>query len=75
LHVDKIQILTTCRACSGRASLLSLEAYDPREGIHIRQTPCAACDGTGRELRWIDLRELIDLLRAVAAEAVECPIR
>jgi hypothetical protein len=71
--MDKIQILTTCRACSGRAYLPSLESYDQREGIHIRQTPCSACDGTGRELRWIGLRELIDLLRAVAAEAAQSP--
>jgi hypothetical protein len=71
--MDRIQILTTCRACSGRARLPSLESFDPREGIRIRQTPCSACDGTGREVRWIDLGELIDLLRAVAAKEVEEP--
>jgi hypothetical protein len=71
--MDKIQILTACRACSGRAYLPSLESFDVREGIHILQTPCAACDGSGRELRWIDLDDLLGLLRAIAAEATEEP--
>jgi hypothetical protein len=71
--MDKIQILTTCRACSGRAYLPSLESWDMREGIHIHQTPCPACDGSGKEIRWIDLHELIGLLRAIAAEATGEP--
>jgi hypothetical protein len=36
--------------------------------MHKRLKKCEACSGTSKELRWIDLQELIMLIRAISAE-------
>ena len=61
--MDKIQILATCKACSGVTYLTSTN----ESGYSVCQ-PCVACQGSGRQVEWIDLREFARLLNAIAAE-------
>ena len=61
--MDKVQILTTCRACGGKAYLPTNEVMTSADGhTYIRHVPCSACAGSGRETRWIDIRDFVDLL-------------
>ena len=59
--MDKVQILTTCRACGGQAYLPTNEEMSTADGrTYIRHIPCVACAGSGRETRWIDLVTLYE---------------
>jgi len=46
--MDKIQILTTCQACSGKAYLPTGEEISMAGYKYIRHKPCPACDGSGK---------------------------
>lgn len=66
--MDKIQIMTTCKACSGVTYLAtSVETEDGN--IHKTFLPCYACRGSGIQIVWIDLREFARMLEAIAAES------
>jgi hypothetical protein len=64
----KIQILSTCRACGGKAYLPTNEEMGVAGHKYFRHLPCTACHGSGKEARWIDLPDFVKLLDAVAAE-------
>jgi hypothetical protein len=66
--MDKVQVLTTCRACGGQAYLLTSEEMSANGRKYFRHLPCTACQGSGKEARWIDLQDFAKLLDAVAAE-------
>jgi hypothetical protein len=67
--MDKVQILTTCRACGGQAYLPTNEVMTSADGReYIRHIPCVACEGSGRETRWIDLHDFVRMLNAIAME-------
>jgi hypothetical protein len=65
--MDKIQLMTTCKTCSG---VTYLAASITREdgNIHTTYQLCDACKGSGIQFVWIDLREFVRLLDAIAAE-------
>ena len=56
--MEKIQILTTCQACSGQAYVPVGEEVSPTGVKYIRHRPCLACQGSGKQTRWIDFQEL-----------------
>ncbi len=67
--MDKVQILTTCRACGGQAYLPTNEEMSTADGrTYIRHIPCVACAGSGRETRWINLLDFVRMLNAIAME-------
>jgi hypothetical protein len=65
--MDKIQIMTTCKACRGVTYLASSSTTEDGN-IHTTYQPCYACRGSGIQFVWIDLREFARLLDAIAAE-------
>ena len=65
--MDKIQIMTTCKACSG-VTYLAARVTAEDGNIHTTYQPCYACRGSGIQFAWIDLREFVRLLDAIAAE-------
>ena len=69
--MDKIQILTTCQACSGKSYIPMWEEISMAGHKYIRHNPCPACDGTGKQTHWIDLHEFTRMLTAIAAEEQE----
>ncbi len=66
--MDKVQILTTCRACGGQAYLPTSEEMSVAGHKYFRHIPCTACQGSGKEARWIDMREFARMLMAIAVE-------
>jgi DnaJ-class molecular chaperone len=66
--MEKIQILTTCQACSGQAYVPVGEEVSPTGVKYIRHRPCFACQGTGKQTHWIEVQEFAMLLHAIAAE-------
>jgi len=66
--MEKIQILTTCQACSGRAYVPVGEETSCTGAKYIRHRPCFACQGSGKQTHWIDVKEFAMLLRASVAE-------
>lgn len=72
--MDTVPIKTTCRACQGRQYLPNGKTYVLAGRTHERTAKCEACDGTGREVIWIDLKDFSHrLLQAVLAETEEQP--
>ena len=63
----KVQILTTCKACSG-ATFLAASITTENGNIRTTYQPCYACRGSGIQFEWIDLREFARLLDAIATE-------
>ena len=55
--MDTVPIKTVCSACQGREYLPTGETYILAGRTHERTTKCEACDGTGKEVRWIDLKD------------------
>ena len=61
--MDKVQVLTTCHVCHGASYLPTNEVLSTVDGrTYVRHVPCTACAGSGRETRWIDIRDFADLL-------------
>jgi hypothetical protein len=66
--MDKIQIMTTCKACSGVTYLASTVTTEDGN-LHTTYRPCYACRGSGVQFEWIEVREFARLLDAIAAES------
>ena len=64
----KIPIKTICRACNGEAYVSTDETFVFGGRTHKRLKKCEACSGTSKELRWLDLQELVMLIRAISVE-------
>lgn len=69
--MDKIQILTTCQACNGKAYIPTREEISMAGHKYIRHKPCPACDGSGKQTHWVDLHEFARMLTAIAVEEQE----
>ncbi len=66
---DKVQILTTCRACQGQAYLPTNEVMQASDGhYYIRHVRCTACQGSGMQTHWIPIREFAQMLLDVITE-------
>ena len=59
----KIQILTHCEYCGGKAYLPAGEAVSNSGERYQRYVPCAQCEGSGRGTKWISLQDFIPLLK------------
>ena len=66
--MEKIPILTTCQACNGRAYVPVGEEVNLTGAKYIRHRPCFACQGSGKQTRWINVQEYAMLLHAIAVE-------
>ena len=67
--MDQISIKTTCQACQGKEYLPTGVTFVLAGRTHERLAKCQACDGTGKEVIWIDLKDFSHrLLQAVLAE-------
>jgi hypothetical protein len=66
--MNKVQISTTCQACSGQAYVPVGEEVSPTGVKYIRHRPCFACQGSGKQTHWIDVQEFAMLMQAIAAE-------
>jgi hypothetical protein len=65
----KVQILTQCEYCEGEAYLPVGEAVSNTGETYQRFQPCTVCKGSGKQTRWVDLREFAELLdRALSLE-------
>ena len=62
--MQKIQIIVTCQACCGRTYLIS----KADGSSHTVCQPCYACQGSGTQVEWLDLREFAHLLKAISTE-------
>jgi hypothetical protein len=65
--MDKIQIMTTCKACRG-VTYLAATVTTEEGNLHTTYQPCYACRGSGIQFEWIDLREFVRMLDAIRAE-------
>jgi len=66
--MEKIQMLTTCQACNGRAYVPFGEEVSLTGAKYICHRPCFACQGSGKQTHWIEIQEFAMLLRAIATE-------
>jgi len=66
--MDTIPIKTTCQACQGEGYLPTGETFVLAGRKHNRVAPCAACEGSGKEIRWVDLSDFANMLVAIQAE-------
>ena len=65
----KVQILTRCEHCEGKAYLPAGEAESYTGKTYMRYEPCPQCQGSGKQTQWVSLREFANLLeRAVSFE-------
>lgn len=58
----KIQILTQCEHCDGKAYLPECEDISANGEPYTRYRPCPQCNGSGKQTKWITLGEFADLL-------------
>ena len=66
--MNKVQIMTTCQACCGKAYVPVGDEVSPTRVKYIRHRPCFACQGSGKQTHWIEVQEFAMLLHAIAAE-------
>ena len=68
MFATKIQILDVCQHCKGQAYLPVEETTDWKGEKYMRHSLCAACGGSGKETRWVELPEFLLML-----EQSKCP--
>ena len=66
--MTKVQILTTCNGCNGKAYVPIGEAEDANGLKYLRHAPCSMCEGYGQCPKWVSLEEFAALLKEA-----ECP--
>jgi hypothetical protein len=59
----KVQVLTTCYACKGKAYVPVGEALDANGKPYTSHKPCVHCEGSGLATRWVSLQAFITLLQ------------
>ena len=63
----KVKILTRCEFCGGQDYLTIGEAESYAGEKYMQYEPCDQCQGSGKQARWVCLKELADLLdRAIS---------
>jgi hypothetical protein len=58
----KINILIQCDHCQGAAYLPIREAVCCNGERYIQHAPCPDCNGSGKQMKWVSLKELVPLL-------------
>jgi len=66
--MDTIPIKTTCQACQAKAYLPTGETFVLAGRTHNRLGPCTSYEGSGKEIRWVDLQDFANMLTAIQAE-------
>ena len=65
---EMVPLKTTCQACQGEKYLPTGETFYLAGRWHSRMAKCEACDGSGKEIRWVDMQDFANMLFAIAAE-------
>ena len=65
---EMIPLKTVCQACRGERYLPTGQTFVLAGRKHHRVAPCAACEGSGKEIRWIDLQDFTNMLNAIQTE-------
>ena len=58
----KVQILTRCEHCNGEAYLPAGDTESYYGEQYTRYLPCPICQGSGKQTKWVSLREFANLL-------------
>jgi len=58
----KVQVLTTCSFCQGKAYLPLGEALSATGEPYTRYAPCPSCEGSGNCPQWVSLEAFAALL-------------
>ena len=58
----KVHILDRCEQCDGAAYLPIGEAESYAGERYIQYEPCPQCQGSGKHVKWVSLKEFADLL-------------
>jgi hypothetical protein len=58
----KVQILDRCSHCDGEAYLPVAEAESYTGERYTRYEPCTQCQGSGKQIRWVSLKEFYMLI-------------
>ena len=66
--MNEIPLKVDCPACSGRGIVPSKETFVLAGRTHFRHRKCIACEGSGKQLKWIDLGDFANMLVAIQAE-------
>lgn len=66
---EKIQILSICLACSGRARFTTGDETSITGEKYKRLVPCSACGGTGKQTQGITIADFTRLQHAIMAES------
>jgi hypothetical protein len=61
----KVQILIPCDVCEGEAYVPVEQAKSYSGQPYTRYQPCAKCQGSGKQTKWISLLEFGELLSNV----------
>jgi len=67
MEVVKVHISATCEYCDGVCYLPAGEDVDMEGRPSMRHKPCPACEGGGRNGKWVTLEEFAHML----AEAMQ----
>jgi hypothetical protein len=65
---ELIPLKTICQACQGEKYLPTGQTFVLAGRTHNRLGPCAACEGSGKEIRWVDLGDFANMLVAIQVE-------
>ena len=66
--MESVPIKTTCRACQGEGYWATGDSFELAGRKQHSMTPCSACRGTGKEIRWVDQQDFANMLTAINAE-------
>jgi len=64
----KIQILTQCDQCSGKAYLPAGEAESTTGEIYTQYEPCSKCQGSAKQRKWVTLTAFAEMLEAAQCQ-------
>lgn len=58
----KILAQVPCSSCNGKAYIATREKTFITIFKYVRRSPCPQCNGSGKQIRWIDLNEFLQKL-------------
>lgn len=68
--MNKIKICTKCQVCNGKSLVPTDETFIIGGQTRVCHIACDACNGRGKETRWIDEREATRVLSVFKEAAV-----
>ena len=73
MNQNQVPLRCSCSACSGEGYLPTNQTFILCGREHMQIVRCFACDGKGTILKWVDLQEVVMLVRAIEAEQLGFP--